>query len=237
MNSKHFILIKFATRSRPLKFFKGLENIISKAKDKDNFGILVSADIDDKTMWNSNIIQSLIPYVEKGYVFIIFGKSKNKIDAINRDIDKTSSIEKLSKWDILINFSDDMEFLVEGYDDIIRDKFNELYPDTDGNIYFNDGFTADKISTMSIMGRKYYERFNYIYNPEYISLWCDNEYTEVAKILNKITYFPNQIYVHNHPTNIIGLEIDELLIKTQSYFEVDGKTYYNRKLRNFDLKL
>lgn len=233
IHNPYFILYKFATRSRPEKFFKGIENIISKSTDRERFGILVSADMDDKSMFNSQVIGRLKEYVDNRFVFPVFGESKSKIHAINRDMDKISSIEKLKGYDIIVNFSDDMEFIVDGFDNIIREKFTQSYPDLDGNLHFNDGFAADRISTMSIIGRKYYERFHYIYHPSYISLWCDNEYTEVARTLNKISYYPTPIFRHNHPSNISGLERDEQLLKTESFYEIDGKTYYERKLKNF----
>jgi hypothetical protein len=233
MNNRYFILHKFATRSRPEKFLSGITNIISKAHDKQNLAILVSADMNDKTMFNEKVLEQLKPYVEAGYVIPIFGESTSKIHAINRDMEKVSSIEKIKNYDILVNFSDDMEFIVDGYDEIIREKFTSIYPDLDGNLHFNDGFVADRVSTMSIMGRRYYERFNYIYHPLYQSLWCDNEYTEVARALNKITYFPTPIFRHNHPANISGLERDEQLLKTESFYEIDGKVYYERKIKNF----
>lgn len=233
MNNRYFILHKFATRSRPEKFFKGIENLISKAYDKQNLAILVSADMDDKTMWNSNVLERLKPYVDAGYVIPVFGESKSKIDAINRDFDKALNIDKIKNWDIVVNYSDDMEFIVDGYDEIIREKFTTHFPDLDGNLHFNDGFTADRVSTMTIMGRKYYNRFGYLYHNSYFSLWCDNEYTEVARMLNKIIYFPTPIYRHNHPANISGMERDEQLIKTESYYDQDGRTYYERKTKNF----
>lgn len=233
MNNKPFILVKFATRSRPEKFFAGLDNLISKASDKQNIGILVSADMDDTAMYNLTVFEKLKQYTDAGYVFPIFGSSNSKIDAINRDMNKIQDIEKFRNWSILVNFSDDMEFIVDGYDEIIREKFSTHFPDTDGNLHFNDGFAADRVSTMTIMGRKYFERFYYIYHPSYFSLWCDNEYTEVAKILNKIEYFPNPIFRHNHPANISGLYRDAQLEKTESYYDQDGRTYYERKTKNF----
>lgn len=234
---KHFILHKFATRSRPEKFFTCLDNIINRANDKENMAILVTADMNDTTMFNPQVVERLKPYVESGIVIPIFGESKSKIDAINRDMNKISLIDKIKDWGILCNVSDDMEFIVDGYDEIIRNKFNEFYPNLDGNLHFNDGFTGDKVVTMSIMGRKYYERFNYIYHPSYISLWCDNEYTEVARRLNKIAYFHTPIYRHNHPANIKGLHRDEQLIQTESFYQIDGNTYNERKLKNFNLQV
>ena len=215
--NQYKILFKYASRSRANKFFLGLDSILSNLSDKDNFCVLISLDSDDEVMYNSNVISKLKQYINQygDKIIIKFGISKNKIDAINRDVNE---IKDRFDFDILINFSDDMQFTKNGFDNIIRDKFNIHFKDTNGNLHFNDGFTGDKLSTMSIIGRKYYDQFNYIYHPSYISLWCDNEYTILAKKNNKIQYFDEQIFLHNHPSNIGGI-IDEQLRKTESYSE------------------
>lgn len=231
MNEKYKILIKFASRSRPHKFFGGIDNIISNIGDLNNFCILASLDVDDVSMNNPETIKKLTEYVERypDKIIIKFGHSKNKIDAINRDVNE---IKEKYEFDILVNFSDDMEFIQHSFDETIRNKFFVHYPDTDGNIYFNDGFVGDRISTMSIIGRKYYDKFNYIYHPSYHSLWCDNEYTEVAKRNQKILYFHENIYKHNHPSNIGGF-MDEQLIKTEAFSDLDRQNYEKRLNNNF----
>lgn len=231
MVKKYKILFKFASRSRINKFFSALDNIIENISDLDNFCILVSLDIDDITMNNPSSINKLVYYIQKypEKIIVKFGNSKNKIDAINRDVNE---IKQKYDFDILVNFSDDMQIIEKGFDEIIRNKFSVHYADTDGNIYFNDGFVGDKISTMSIIGRKYYDKFNYIYHPSYHSLWCDNEYTEVAKKNQKIIYFDERIFNHNHPANVGGF-IDEQLIKTEGFSEIDRKNYEQRLNNNF----
>lgn len=231
MSSKLKILFKYASRSRTNKFFSGLDSILQNLGDLNNFCILVSLDIDDVTMNNPTTINRLTEYVQKypEKIIIKFGFSKNKIDAINRDVNE---IKDKFNFDILVNFSDDMEFIQHSFDDVIRDKFFCHYADLDGNIYFNDGFVGDRISTMSIIGRKYYDKFNYIYHPSYHSLWCDNEYTEVAKRNQKIIYFPERIFNHNHPANVGGF-MDEQLIKTESYSDLDRQNYEQRLNNNF----
>jgi hypothetical protein len=231
MSNKLKILFKYASRSRNHKFFSGLESILQNLGDLNNFCILVSLDIDDVTMNNSETINKLTGYIQKypDRIIVKFGYSKNKIDAINRDVNE---IKDKFNFDILVNFSDDMEFIQHSFDNVIRDKFFCHYADLDGNIYFNDGFVGDRISTMSIIGRKYYDKFNYIYHPSYFSLWCDNEYTEVAKRNQKILYFPERIFNHNHPANVGGF-IDEQLVKTESYSDIDRQNYEQRLNNNF----
>jgi hypothetical protein len=231
MENKYKILFKYASRSRTQKFFVGLDNILTNLSDLNNFCILISLDIDDYSMNNKETINRLLEYVNKypEKIIIKFGSSKNKIDAINRDVNE---IKEKFNFDILVNFSDDMEFIEHSFDEIIRGKFFMFYPDTDGNIYFNDGFTGERLSTMSIIGRKYYDKFNYIYHPSYHSLWCDNEYTEVAKTSQKIIYFHERIFNHNHPSNVGGF-IDEQLIKTESFSDIDRQNYEQRLKNNF----
>ena len=227
--SNYKILFKYASRSRNEKFFEGLDNILNNLNDLNNFCILCSLDADDETMNNQQSIKRITEYVKKypANIVVKFGKSKNKIDAINRDV---NDFKERFDFDILVNFSDDMQFIVQSFDKTIREKFYIAYPNLDGNIYFNDGFVGDAISTMSIIGRKYYDKFNYIYHPSYHSLWCDNEYTMVAKTEKKIVYFDEKIYIHNHPANIGGF-IDTQLMKTESFNEIDRENF-NKRLTN-----
>jgi hypothetical protein len=229
--SNYKILFKYASRSRNEKFFDGLDNILNNLNDLNNFCILCSLDADDETMNNQQSIKRITEYVKKYPTNIVvkFGKSKNKIDAINRDVNE---FKERFDFDILVNFSDDMQFIVQSFDKTIREKFYIAYPNLDGNIYFNDGFVGDAISTMSIIGRKYYDKFNYIYHPSYHSLWCDNEYTMVAKKEKKIVYFDEKIYIHNHPANVGGF-IDTQLMKTESFNEIDRENFNKRLTNNF----
>ena len=136
--SKYKILIKYASRSRTGKFFEGLDNILSNLGDLTNFCILVSLDSDDETMNNPNTIQRLTEYVKKypNNIVVKFGLSKSKIDAINRDVNE---FKERFDFDILVNFSDDMQFIKHSFDEIIRQKFTLSFPDLDGNIYYDGG--------------------------------------------------------------------------------------------------
>lgn len=199
------ILIKFASKSRPTKFFKALDNIHSLIADKENFSIICSLDEDDKSMRPYFI--SVNAYQDFGRKYpntkVYFGVSKNKVDAINRDINKAEK-----QWDILVNTSDDMSFLKEGFDNDIRAAFPFQNTDKewgfnfDQFIHFNDGNQKANVCTMSIMGRDYYNRDGYIYNPNYKSVWCDVEATDVAVMRGCYQYMgdDNIIFNHNHPS-------------------------------------
>lgn len=219
------ILIKFPTRNRKTKFFNTLKKYQNLANNIDNIIFLISIDEDDVDMNNSESLEILSSFKN---CKVVVGKSSSKIHAVNRDVNL------IEKWDILILASDDMIPQVNGYDEIILNKMKEFYPDTDGVLWFNDGFQGNKLNTLCILGKKYYERFNYIYYPEYKSTWCDNEFMSVASILNKQTYFDEVIIKHEHPDWGYGNR-DLIHQKNQIDYSFDMNLYNTRKTINFNL--
>ena len=194
------ILYKLATRSRKEKAVKAIENII-EFNPKGAFAILLSIDTDDESMKDFQY--------DSESVIIKRGLSKNKIDAINRDM---NTIESEYAWDILVNFSDDMEITSLEFPNVLRSAFDT---NLDFFLHLPDGHQNERIPTMSIMGKTYYKRFNFIYHPSYQSVWCDNEAMEVAKMLDKWIYFPQYLFTHNHPAHF-GIAFDEQYEKTES---------------------
>jgi len=214
------LLIKFASRSRYAKMLKCLDNIIEMAVG--DFHILLSLDADDTTIDKvelSDIINS------HGNMTVVYGSSKSKVHAINRDINLISY-----DWDVLFNMSDDMVITQYGFDKLILDEFNDF----DGLLHLPDGFANDKLVTLSIMSRNYYKRFGYIYHPAYFSLWCDNEQTDVAKLLNQYKYVDKRFFYHDHPNNT-GVGLDLQYKHTESFYTIDGNTYHERKALRFNL--
>lgn len=212
------ILYKLTSRSRPERFLKVIENIKSLARH-DDYLILCTLDSDDASM---------VPYraalAQMDKVQCFYGRSKSKIDAINRDMDKVSG------WNILFNVSDDQLFLVEGFDKIVIDKVNSVGGDC--FLHYPDANAKDRLATMSIMDEKYYRRTNYIYHPSYISLWCDNEAMLVAKKLGRYFYTNHMIFDHYHPS-FNRVPTDDQYRKTESYYAVDKRNFEHRKRLNF----
>jgi hypothetical protein len=199
------------------------------AKDKDQLAFLITADSDDAEMVKA---EKQIKEVLKNMNYaIVYGESKNKIDAINRDM------EEAGDYDILLLASDDMVPVFHGYDEVIRLRMEETFPDLDGVLWFNDGHAEDKLNTLVCMGRKYYERFNYIYNPVYKSFFCDNEFMDVANRLKKQKYFSECIIEHKHPAWDSCVPEDELYKKNATYWDQDERTYLHSKVYDYDLSI
>ena len=227
------ILVKFPTRERPAKFIDTLLGYQNLSENPDEIKYLISKDNDDNSMNGAFLNGQLM---EMKNVLVISGYSSNKIHAINRDIGA------IYEWDILVLASDDMICQAKGWDNILREEMRSNFPDTDGVLFHWDGDPATKkhdegkgLNTMCILGRKYYERFGYIYHPTYKSLWCDNEFSDVSRMLNKEFKSDQVLFKHVHPSNTPNLVVDKLMRRTQSYFTEDSQNYYKRKAVNFGL--
>lgn len=210
------ILFKYTTRSRRSNFLRGIDSIIDNLADKVNYHIYTTIDTDDDKM-------RPLPEIIGNHTYIA-GKSKSKIDAINRDMDYINSNYD---WDILVNMSDDVIFIEKGFDNVIRQYIDNL----DQVLHFPDGNRSDLL-TVSIIGREYYKRDNYIYNPEYISLYCDNEAMEVAKLRGCYKFVDKVIFNHLHPAYNKGT-FDAQYQFTESFSGIDCQTFIRRKANGF----
>lgn len=215
------ICYSFASRSRPDRFFEAVDNILSMSAQQDHF-IVAKLDEDDPAM-NNEVIRTRLD----SYPCIIqrWGLSKSKIHAINRDLDN------LPPWDILVCMSDDMRFTTKGYDDMIR---KHMPADLDGFVHLQDDYAKDRVCTVSILGRTYYQRDGYIYHEGYYSMWCDDEETSKAKIRGKYILVPGIHIEHLHYTNKAKAKKDELYWRNDTYRK-DEQIFLQRKAINFGL--
>lgn len=221
------ILIKFPTKGRKNKFFTTLDTYYKMSNNTDSIHFLVTLDTNDEQMNSDEVRDKLSEY--KNLQFF-FGQSFSKINAINRDLEKVNF-----DWDILLLASDDMIPEIKGYDETIIESMKLYFPDTDGVLWFNDGYAGNKLNTLCILGKKYFERFNYIYYPEYKSVWADNEFTDVSICLKKYKYFGNVIIRHQHPDWGFG-ERDLVHILNNSNGGHDSQLYNFRKINKFFIK-
>lgn len=191
-----------------------------KASDWQNINYLITLDSNDSTMVN------IEDKINVNNVTLIYGKSESKIHACNRDMELNTG------WDIVVLVSDDMIPVMEGWDEIIRDDMKEMAPDLDGCLWYSDGY-QDRICTLNIMGKKYYDRFNYLYHPDYHSLFCDNEFTEVAIGLSKMFKSERTLFKHEHFANNSQTKRDKLYDRNEALFNIDKQTYERRKANGF----
>jgi glycosyltransferase involved in cell wall biosynthesis len=214
------LLLKFPSRSRPEALKECLDSVLANLHDHDT-RMVVSLDEDDPQAAAYRTM--LTAYA----VTIRWGRSRNKIHAVNRDIPEDD-------WDILVVISDDMRVVAPAFDLQIASDMRESFPGTDGFLHYHDGFVGERLATIPVLGREYYQRFGFVYHPDYRALWCDNEQMEAAKLLRKYRYIPKVLIEHRHAGNV-GIAPDSLYLENERFFEQDKSTFLARQAHRFFL--
>lgn len=228
------LLLKFPSRSRPSKFFATLDNI-REYIGYDNYFVLATLDLDDPTSVNEAFKEKLKSYPE---VKPIWGTSNNKIHACSRDM------EFAGEWDIVILVSDDQVFGRHGFGREIVDDIKLYGPDI--FLHYPDSVTQEKLCTLSIMDRIYYERDNFLYHADFISVCADNLAMELARFRKRYKYIHKHMFVHCHPvwgyadwdqqyqnteqSSIYAKDFETLDRLRQQYFGKDYREFLNRKI-------
>ena len=226
------ILLKCPTRSRPQKVMATLATYIRLANQRDKIGIAVSCDEDDTSMTRNLVkeeIQRMLNQVMWSRIF--YSPNKTKIQACNANMEEIDYV-----WDIVVLVSDDMIPQVHGWDDVIRSHMMSRFPDRNGILWFNDGYQGEKLNTLCIYGRKIYEEFGYIYQPDYKSLFCDTELTDRCRgdLKDRCLYVPYCVIRHEHPGTGFTQNNDSLYQTNQRYWNEDMYTYIRRKTYTHD---
>lgn len=163
----------------------------------------------------------------------LFDAFSNK--AIGCTFDNKSAIEainhgaKISCEDILITISDDFD-CPQHWDTILLEAIGNK---TDFCAKTNDGL-QNTLITMPIMDRIYYERYGYIYNPEYRHMFVDQELTAVAIMTGKYLKF-DILFKHLHYTTG-QTKRDAINVKNDLTWN-QGQTLFNERLKtNFGIE-
>jgi len=156
-----------------------------------------------------------------------FSRNKSAIDAINR-------VAPLTKGNLIVVVSDDFDTFY-GWDDFL---LNSLSGKKDYLVKTSDGYMNNNwLITLPIMDRFYYNRFGYIYHPEYKHMFCDTEMTCVGNMLGKVVDLqnPSAIFQHNH-YSIGKMNKDEINVKNDSTWNQGKELFLSRHDMNFGLK-
>lgn len=223
------LLLKYATRGRPELFCKTLGTWIDKLSGLHDTHIIISVDSDDYTMQTPLVrcAMSNIDPDKRVTLHFYTAPRTTKVDAINRDM------EHAGDFDILVLVSDDMIPKEDRYDEIIVNDMAEFFPDGDGALHYNDGRSNHQLCTLSIMTKKLYDYFGYIYHPAYHSLWCDNEFMDVCNKLKKMKYIDRVIIEHQYQRHCKHGIIDETYQTSEAKYQDDRRVYLFRQSEGF----
>lgn len=205
------ISILHPSRSRPEKAFNTSRNWLANAGCDVEY--ILSVDTDDPSLQEYKKVFN--------YSRIIEGHNRSAIDAIN-------GAAAVSQGQILIVLSDDFDCPPLWGKQIL----DSVQGKTDWIMKTPDGIQK-WIITMPIMDRTYYERFGYIYYPEYLHMFCDTEITCVADLTGRKIEAAIG-FRHDH-YSVGGAAKDSVSDRADRTWAQGEKLFLDRYRKNFDL--
>jgi|TARA_R110000824_G_scaffold216193_2_gene402799 hypothetical protein len=224
------MIVKMATRSRPKKFMDVMERYFDNLSGNHEVRFVITCDLDDETM-NNQEIKSWFSEAKKKYdIDAFYGNSKSKVEACNADLENEEA-------DVLLLASDDMVPVAKEYDDYIAVAFDKIFPEYDGAIKFNDGLRSDMLMTLPCLGWKLYKAIGHLYHPDYTSVYCDNEQTQVCYKLNKLGASEQCIITHRWIPGNHELA-DDLHQRNENpeMYKKDRDVFISREKNDFDVE-
>lgn len=186
---------------------------INYARNYD-FEVIVSLDQSDPALAE---YEKLYTYKQRVQPKLIVNNNRSAVEAINK-------AAEVSEGEVLMVISDDTD-AVKGWDLVIG---SAVGTHKDYVLKVNDGI-QDWIVTMPIMDREYYNRFGYVYYPEYRHMFCDTHLTHVADALGRLI-IRNDITIPHLHYSVKRTERDEVTKKADATFK-EGMNVYMRLLR------
>jgi len=213
------LLIKIPTRGRTDRFFKQLDLYYRNLSGNVRYHFLTSCDKDDMTMNNPAIRAKLAYYPN---LTVRFKANDSKVAAVNDGLNEMA-------FDVVLVASDDMQPVVRGFDEVIMREMRAAFPDYDGVFNYHDGHVGGECITYPVIGKAFYKRFGYAYNPLYKSLFANEELTMIARKEGKEKISSTVLLYHLHPA-FKEAEWDELYIRNEGLKEVDRQVFDTRRV-------
>lgn len=207
------ITVIHPSRNRAKKSFTTLMKWILSADYK--FEIILSVDSDDPEKDLYRILY------QNTNAVIIENNNRSAVDAIN-------NAAKIAKGEIILVVSDDTDCPIKWDSQIISKAGSRV----DWIAKTPDGIQS-WIITMPLLHKDYYNRFGYIYHPEYAHMFCDTELTCVADLTGRKIALDIP-FVHNHYSTGKSTK-DEVSIRADKTWDQGEKLFIERARRTFDL--
>lgn len=204
------------SRLRPEKSYTTITKWLSRC-NWENVEVIISIDDNDPKRGDYLRLHSQHNPI---LVKIISNPNRSAVDAVN-------NAAKVSKGNLLIVVSDDTD-CPDNWDTLI---LRATAGRQDFVLKVWDGI-QQRVITMPVLDRVYYEKFGYIYYPEYLHAWCDTEFSTIAYNHKKVIVNHDLVFLHNH-YSVTGEQPDESYRRSDSHYEQGKKLYYQRIKNNF----
>ena len=200
------------SRGRPDKSRRCTEMWLNRAGVECE--LIVSVDEDDR----------FLNQYRARYGSVVVNRNRSAVDAVNR-------AAEVATGNIMIVLSDDFE-CPKGWGIKV---LNAVMGREDYVLKVHDG-TQKYIVTMPILDRKYYNRFGYVYCPDYKHMFVDTHFTHVADCLKRIVW-RNDIVFHHAHYSVARQRPDEINKRADATWNEGKRVYLNHVHNGFGMGL
>lgn len=126
---------------------------------------------------------------------LLVGANRSIVDAVN-------AAARRCDGELLVVASDDFGCPKDWDEALVA----ALGDDLDRAVLVADG-VEDRILTLPVLGRRFYESLGHVYHPDYVSMYADDELTEVARRRGRLVDARHLVFPHRH-YSLLGTEPD-----------------------------
>lgn len=208
------------SRGRAQKAFDTLKFWLDSAEHPKNIKHILSLDADDAALG-----QYLLIFKDSVNTTVIIGPNKNVVQATNAAAEKCDG-------EVLIYLSDDFK-CPKNWDSEMFELASLYAP---ALMKVNDCLQPFDVPvlTIPIMNDVLYQKLGYFWNPEYASMFCDEDLYWTCKKHFTILERPDLLFPHEH-CSIGKAERDETYIRSESNWDSGKAIYARRKMEGFPL--
>lgn len=206
------ISIIHPSRQRPEKSFSTIQKWVQRCSSEVE--VVVSVDIDDPLL---TLYQSY--YKDTNHKLIV-NKNRSAVDAVN-------VAAKECTGEIIVVVSDDFDCNQDWGKHILRTVKDRK----DWVLKANDG-VQKWIITLPILDREYYNRFGYIYHPDFIHMFVDTWFTHQAEVLGKVIRTDTLWFPHLH-YSIVRSKADDVSRRADKSWNQGKSLYLNMVRKQF----
>ena len=210
------------SRGRPQQDFATARKWMVTNQRGNRIEYILSIDQSDPLSYHYSVLFSSLQGTWFADLEVITNDNKSAIEAIN-------NASKIATGDLLVVISDDFD-CPEHWDTLL---FAALDGKSDFCAKTNDGLQPTLI-TMPVMDRVYYERYGYVYHPDYQHMHADEELTCVAVMTGKYIKLDLR-FEHLHYTTG-KTKRDDLNVRNDATWAHGQATLDRHALNNFGIE-
>lgn len=219
------------SRGRPEKSNSNSRKWVSTKGEGVDVEVIVSLDGDDKSDYDSIYFQEEpqchpVYHPFESHVTLVYNYNKSVVEA-------TNYAAKKSKGEILIYLSDDFD-CPENWGPLVLKEFESvegpcLLKVDDCLQPFNV-----RVLTIPIMNRALYDRLGYFWNPEYKSMFVDQDLYEVCAKNGWLKFVPHLKFPHNHHS-VGKAQNDETYKRSEANWNQGQEVFRRRQRQGFPI--